>query len=127
MANFRQEVNRKSPATIPLRRTTRRFQKSERGGRRGQNTRGRRGHFCVCGRGRGRGRGNNNKRKVNAKQPHSYPVSLIDGAILDAHAYYYLGADIWIKLPPRKAAYITNNGNEYTRQKTTHALASLHA
>ena len=94
----RQDVNRKFPPTISSRRPTRRAQKSERGRGRGQNTRGRGGSFSGCG--RGRGRGNNNKRKVNAKHPHSYPVTLIDGTIMDVHASYYLGEDIWNKLPP---------------------------
>ena len=87
--------------------------------------RGRGGRFSS--RGLGGGRKNNNKRRNNTKHPHSYPVTLNDGSVIDVHASYYFGPEIWNKLPPHESARITNDLNDYKRQKATRILASLNA
>ena len=121
LATFRQEVNRKSPPIISSRRPTRCVQKTERDA---IVVKIHEAFFLVVvmieveeii-----------TKRKVNAEHPHSYPVTLIDGAIMNVQASYYLGADIWNKLLPHKSTRITSDRNEYKRQKPTCALASLH-
>ena len=120
LATFRQEVNRKFPPSIRSRRVTRHTQQIQ-------------GRYCGRGRGsrgrgpRGRERNSNRgmKRKLNARHPNSYPVTLTDGTVMDLHASYLLGPEVWNKLSPNEMNRIINNRNEYKRQKSGHTLASL--
>ena len=120
LATFRQEVNRKFPPSMGSRNITRRAQQIQ-GGYRGRG-RGFRGRGP---RGRGRNGGRGTKRKTNSRHPNSYPVTLTDGTVMDVHASYWFGPEIWNKLPPNEQTRINNDRNEYKRQKSNRNLATL--
>ena len=119
LATFRQEVNRKFPPSIRSRRVTRHTQQIQ-------------GRYCGRGRGsrgrgpRGRERNSNRgmKRKLNARHPNSYPVTFTDGTVMNIHAIYLVGPEVWNKLPPNEIKRIINDRNEYKRQNFGRTLPS---